>query len=495
MTKIIYSQTGNNIRGLLKTSMAFIMLVLYTSSVQAQQNKDEVVANLINAYGGDKLTSLNSISIQDRYKLFYTGQGVSPNRTEITKNNIELIIDFEHGRKSLTSWESKERGDRLTKTVFDGTKGRIYDLFHHTYDESAHFNFANTGASIIRSHDTLLAHLVWRAQSSVKYIGESNYLTVPHELLTVQMEAGPMLTLHINKETSLISKMTRSNPYYGEITYLFSNYKVTDGITHASDLQINIAGKPDLISVARKIEVNPNVESEFITPSNLNHRGETIDASKMTVHTLADNIYFVGQGHRFSLFIDVGEHFIAVGGHRGLKARYDAVIQKAGIEKPLKYQVVTHHHSDHLSGMTDASELGADFITVDAHVSSIQQALKKPISDDRFTLVNNGATFADGKVKVFNMPSTHSDQNLFVYLPKAKLIFVADHFSTDLKTGLPHADKGTVILRKQVDELQLDVERFVSSHGSRILTISDLHTVAASYSDGICPTDIWVCAE
>jgi glyoxylase-like metal-dependent hydrolase (beta-lactamase superfamily II) len=470
-----------------------IMLLANMSLGHAGEVEDRIISKVVEAYGAEALTKAKSITIHDNYKLLYTGQGVSPNFTEINKKNVSFTIDFEKQRKSIISWESSGRGTRLNKTVFDGKKATVYDLYHNTYDENEHINFESMGASIERSHDTLLAHLAWISKSTVEYKGEIIHRGAPHDLLKLRMATGHELTLHVNRQTGLISRMTRANAHVGEIAYVFSNYKVTGGVTYAADLQVNVAGNPELFSTFRKIEINPSLVNVFDKALGFELRGEVIDTSEMSVEVLADGVYFAGQGHRFSLFVDVGEYFIAAGGNSGLHARFEAVKKKAGVDKPLKYQVVTHHHSDHLEGLNDVTKLGTSFITVSEHIASIQASLEENISEDRFILVNNKAKYSNGMVEVFNMPSTHSDQNLLIYIPKAKLMFTADHFSTDLKMGLPNADKGTVILRNEITRLNLGVERFLGAHGPRVLTISDLHKAVDSYSKGRCPKGITVC--
>lgn len=478
-----------------KLTALVLTLLSATSIVQAGDKEDALIAKVAKAYGADALTAAKSLTIRDNYKRVYWEQGASPSFTEVIKNNVDFTIDFEGQRKSLTEWESSGRGTRLTQTVFDGEKGRIYDLFHRNYDAYGWLTYASVGGHIMRYHDTVLARLAWDTKETAKYAGETYYRGAAHDSLLVKMEAGPELTLHINRETGLISKAARTSAHAGEIVYAFSNHKVTDGVTYAADLQVNVAGEPDMISVARGIDVNPSLENVFTEPANFAYRGETIDSSEMSVRTLADGVYFAGQGYAFSLFVDAGDYFVGAGGNPGLGARFAAVQKETGLEKPLKYQVVTHHHSDHIAGMQNAAELGASFISVAEHMPPVQASLKEEVSADRFEFVSGKATIADGAVELYEMASTHSAQNLLVYVPAAKVMFVADHFSTDLKTGLPNADKGTVILRKKINDLQLDAATFLGAHGARILTIGDLHTVADSYAEGICPKGISVCAD
>lgn len=465
------------------------------SASQIEKTEKTIIDQMVKAYGGESLTRANSIAIHDNYKELYRDQGVNAGFTEIFKNNISLTIDYQRKRKSLTSWESKERGNRLTKTIFDGSTGRTYDLIHKKFNEDHNLSFASLGSSVIRSHDAALARFVWDNKNTAKSVGKTRYRNQPHEKLSIKMGAGPELILYINQQTGLISKVTRTNLRFGEITYVFTNHKTTQGVTFATDLQLNVAGEPYRISVSRKIEVNPSLKTAFNQPANFEATGETIDTSKMTVRQLGDGIYFAGQGHTYSLFIDAGTHFYATGGNAGLKDRFEAVKLESGIDKPLKYQVVTHHHSDHLSGMKDAAKLGASFITVAEHMASVQASLSKEVALNRFLLVDKKAIYANGTIEVYDIPSTHSRHNLMVYIPSQKLLFTADHFSTDLKSNLPNADKGTVALRKNIQELQLDVEKFLGAHGARILTNADFQVVVDSFAEEKCLGGMAICAE
>ena len=44
------------------------------------------------------------------------------------------------------------------------------------------------------------------------------------------------------------------------------------------------------------------------------------------------------------------------------------------VDRPLRYQVVTHHHSDHLGGIGEALDLGATLVTVAGNVEPITEA-------------------------------------------------------------------------------------------------------------------------
>ena len=96
------------------------------------------------------------------------------------------------------------------------------------------------------------------------------------------------------------------------------------------------------------------------------------------VKKLANNVYHAGKGRSFTLFINSDDYFIASGGHSGLTEAFKAVKDFSGIEKPLKFIISTHHHSEHIPSLREATALGEKIITVEQHLS----ALKKDIPEE-----------------------------------------------------------------------------------------------------------------
>ena len=264
MRKIIQATLRNNKAYFIK----FVAMLLIGNMflAQAEQIEDRIISKVVQAYGAEALIKAKSITVHDKKKFLYTNQGARSGFTEVNKNNISFTIDFENQRKSLVSWESSGRGNRLTKTVFDGERGFVYDLYHNTYYENDQLDFFNVGASIVLTHDTLLAHLAWKHKDTVEYAGEVIHRGAFHDLLKIKSPTGLELTLHIHRKSGFIARMTRTNSYVGEIVYVFSNHKNTTEITHSTDLQINIAGHPKFFSIDRKIEINPSLVNIFAKP-------------------------------------------------------------------------------------------------------------------------------------------------------------------------------------------------------------------------------------
>ncbi len=474
-------------------SRAVCAVVALTNVVNAGEKEDALIGKVVAAYGGKNLTSAKALTFNDQYKNFRVGQGYSAGEVDVELENTSLTIDFENKRKNLVTWRKISRGNFLSEYIHDGEAGHFLDHSTKTHSVNPNRDYNTVGGRIMRRIDTALVHLLSDATAETKYLGESIYRGKAHEKLSFKMAGGPELTLAFDKETGLLSRATQQSRHLGELTYVYSEHRKQDGITYASDTNLLVEGRPNVITRSRTIEVNSDLSHTFDLPSDYAAPGAWIDTSKMTVKKLADDVYFAGLNGAYSVFVDAGDHYVGVGGYAGLSGRLKTVQELAGNEKPLRDQILTHHHSDHLGGVNEVAELGANFVTVDANVEIIRDLLTSDVDDRRFIRVNNKQTFGNGKVEVYDITTAHAEHYLLYYVPSAKLVFSADHFFTDQETALPSAHNNMVTFRQAIEDLGIDVERFASAHAVRTLTIEELHAATDGYTEDACPEGLSVC--
>ncbi|NVJ98612.1 MAG: MBL fold metallo-hydrolase [Alphaproteobacteria bacterium] len=478
-----------------KTATAMCAVLAVTASSWAGEKEDTLINQVVEAYGGDALTSATSMTINDRFKVLAVGQSSNPAVMDIGINHVTLTVDFENGRKSVTNWNENRGGTFLNQVVHNGTSAHNINHLLKTTAENGNLPYAAVGGGIIRTTDVALVRLLMDARDSAVHDGEATYRGRKHEKLTFKMEGSPDLTVFVDAETGLLSKMERQNPQLGTLSYLFGKYKEEGGITYATDMNFLIAGQPNIISVSRDIDFNTKMDGAFDVPEGYASQGGNIDTSEMIARDLGNGVYYAGQNNGFSIFVDAGDHYVAAGGYPALPARLKAVQELAGNDKPLGKQIVTHHHSDHLGGMNEAAELGANFVTVADHVGPVRATLSGDVGDDRFELVNGRASYADGKVQVIDISTAHSEHYLLVYVPSANLVFSADHFSTNLESGLPPANNNMATFRTAIEALDMGALNFLGAHGSRMLTMDDLRKATDGFQVASCPAGFDICAD
>jgi glyoxylase-like metal-dependent hydrolase (beta-lactamase superfamily II) len=305
------------------------------------------------------------------------------------------------------------------------------------------------------------------------------------------------LTLYIDAQTSLISKMTRNNPQFGDLDYVFSGHEKRDGIYYATEMNFFIAGVPNLLSTYRNASFNFDVpEDTFSLPPGLSAEAERIDTSEMLVNKVSDRVFHIGQSGGFSIFIDTSAGIVAAGGYAALSARFDRFKEESNIHKPLAYQVVTHHHSDHIGGMGEAISLGAQLVTVDDNVQTIKDAVTPAPVDRDFLKTASRVTFGEGRnrVEVYEVSTIHAARFLVTYVPSEKMVFIADHMGSPFAQGTPVANAGTVDMLSALEGLDIDIRKIATAHNARIFSMQDMRDSVANYTPGECAGKRPVCS-
>jgi len=478
-----------------KSAAAGLAALCALAPAQAGEIEDAIVAKVTQAYGGDTLVTAKSITITDYGKSPWPGQNGSPGQPDFFRDNAELTIDFEGKRKSMLSWRVSRTGKDLDIFVFDGEKGRIYDVLNAKYSGEDWLNFESLGRSVVGASDTMIARTLADAQDSLAHDGDTPYRGALHHKLRVNAGTSAEYTLYINTQTGLISKRVRQHARVGEISHIFANHQKSGGVTFAQDMNFFVGGEARKISVERNIEINPSLADKFPDAAAYTPWGEPVDTAEMMVREVDFGVYHAGKGRSFTLFVDAGEYFIASGGQDALKASLEALQAQLETSKPLKYFILTHHHSEHLGVLADVAELGAALVTTADHLATAQAALPTALPDDKVTLVDGKASFGEGAVQVFDIATAHAEHYLLVYVPTAKLVFGEDHFEAPFKVGRPRVHKDMVTFRNSVRALGLDVAVYVDGHGPRALSADELNTAVDAYRDVTCPAGYRICAK
>ncbi len=425
-----------------KLMAAASCLAMMTPAVFAGDAEDALIEKIVAAYGGDVLAAAKSLTIVSDVRNVNTGQSADPAATSVGLSKSRLVIDYENQRQSFENWTKNRGGVFLNQALFDGETGYAINHGAGTSNVNANLTFGGIGGGTMRTLDTTLVKILLENRDNAIRGDEIMYGNRAHATMTFPMAGSPDLTIYVDSESGLISKMTRENPVVGTLQYIFSNHKTNDGVTYAGQSTFLVAGQPTTLTVDRMVSVNADLAGEFALPNGYREQGGNIDTSEMMVRELGEGVYYAGQNGGFSIFVDAGDHFVAAGGYAALPARFDAV--KA---------------------------------------------------DDRFELVDGTASFAGGKIQVFDISTAHSEHYLLVYVPSLGLVFSADHFSTNLEAGLPTPNNNMATFRTAVEALDLDIKGFIGAHGTRQLTMDDLRAATDGYRETECPGGRAICSN
>ncbi|MFC4348486.1 hypothetical protein ACFO5Q_11595 [Kordiimonas lipolytica] len=462
----------------LKVSRLAISVGLMVTSLAAYADAKEeaVIDKAVAAYGGDALLQLETLRINDTYKGFREGQSRIPSEIDQVSYQTSTTIDFKNSRKSMQSVGGVYvQGLYVQHAFFNGEKGYRIQHTAQTSSEDPWTSFARADRGLSWRLDIALVKLLADARTTATYKGEDTHRGKPQHLLAFKPEGYPEFTLYVDKASGLISKMTRPgrkpDSFY---SYVFSDYQKRGGFTFAADTYVMHDGKPDSLTVSRSLDFNADIDDAYTVPETYGTPAKMLDDSEMAVRRLADGVYHAGKNGGFSIFVDAGDYLIASGGYPGLEDRFNAVKAFAGTNKPLRYQIVTHHHDDHIAGLKDAARLGATFIVAEEHIDAVRAAVPTDLGTDRFLIAGDRSSYGKGLVEVVDIASWHANHNLVTYIPHAKLAFSADHFFSFAENGLPAPAEMYAEFKAALDGYGLDIKQLAAVHSGRVLSYEDL---------------------
>jgi hypothetical protein len=475
---------------ILKT-LTFASLAFAFSNVAFAGDAEDKVLSLVNqTYGIDKL---KSISIYSDLRFGWVGQGYTPGYVELPQMVKDLKIDLVNQRGSEESWGGPL--NNYNYRVFN-TKGGIghIDYGTKTYSIDEEGTYYRTFYGEIRSSDTLLAYELVKRPQDVVIKEQVSYLGMPHTVMTLSIPDWTPMDIFVNSTTGHITKMQRPSGY-GTLRYQFGDFKKTSGVTYAADLDFYVGKFFSEYVKERRIKVNSVRASTWKVDRGLTLEGEKVVRDEMSVNVISDIIKNVGVNGGYTSFIDAGDHIIAVGGSSGFKARWDAYQAEQDTErgqsKPLKHFIVTHHHADHIAGIKEGYDLGANIIVTEMAAQSVKDLIGETLIESRIDIMGKQKML--GPVEIYDIATSHVGSLALVYVPKSKTAIQVDHYDNDFIVGPSPANRASVTLHAEIERLNLDVETLVSLHGRKPDTWETFLTAIAAYDPSPCPTKRPIC--
>lgn len=475
---------------------ALMVCTTFTTNLFAGEQENQIIDKLVNAYGGEALITLNNYHILTKYRTPATGQSHSPELTEIGHSAISLLVETQSNKAVLDNWNTSRGGSFQGSTIGAGDKAYTLDYQRKTYGEAGSADPHIFAGGTIRTSDTVLVYEANKVREQAALSDDVLYMNRPHHVLTIPFPQSPDLNLYIDAQTFLISKMVRVNPQLGNLDYVFSDYKTDQGVTFASSASFSIAGLPTLISTERTLKINQNLdEKQFDLPEGFKPEAERVDTSELKSTKISDRVHHVGANGAFTLFINTEMGTVAAGAYAGISERYKYYKDQSDNHKPLTYQIVTHHHSDHIGGVGEAITLGAKIVTVESNTDVIADSISPRPNKSAFLNVESKASFGSGRsqVDIYDVSTIHSHSFLLTYIAADKTIFIADHFGSPFASGTPSANLSTVDMLAAIDALNLDVKKITTAHNARVFTIQDMRKSVAEYKPTQCSANRPVC--
>jgi glyoxylase-like metal-dependent hydrolase (beta-lactamase superfamily II) len=292
-------------------------------------------------------------------------------------------------------------------------------------------------------------------------------------------------------KTNLVERVESwvDSPVLGDMAVVttYGDYKDFAGVMAPTRVRQSAGGHPILDMTVSEVKVNAG---GVAAPAAIREPTEPVKIEKA-----ADGVWFVAGASHHSVAVEMRDHVILfecpLGDTRTLAA-IDAV-KKAIPGKPIRYAVNTHHHFDHSGGLRACAAEGATIVTHAMNKPYFEQAYAAPRTLEPDALARSGKKAAfvtfegkhvltDGQ-RVLELhhvkDNAHNDALIIGYLPKEKILLVADAFSPrEPITDVPKLlSPFTTNLWANLQQLKLDVETVLPIHG-RMVKVEELRLSA-----------------
>jgi glyoxylase-like metal-dependent hydrolase (beta-lactamase superfamily II) len=271
------------------------------------------------------------------------------------------------------------------------------------------------------------------------------------------------------------------NPLLGDMAVVthYADYKDFGGVKFPTRIVRTAGGFPALEATVSEVKVNAGPVAAFpaVSPA----------TSDVKIDKAADGIWHLTGGSHHSVAIEMADHVVLFESPLG-DARatvvFDAV-KKTVPGKPIRAVVATHHHFDHSGGLRAAAAEDIAIVSHESNQPYFKEAYAAPrtLAPDKlarsgktakFQPVGDKLVLGDGKRTlelhhVKGQPHVHGMR--IGYLPKEKILMVADAFSprgTPITKVPDQLNPNTVNLWFNVVRLNVDVDTVLPIHGRAV---------------------------
>jgi glyoxylase-like metal-dependent hydrolase (beta-lactamase superfamily II) len=337
-------------------------------------------------------------------------------------------------------------------------------------------DFATTSGPFKRITPALLVRTLQDRAANAYYLGETEVGGKDYDVVGFSMTVGPAISLYFDKEDHLLRRSERIFPQVGLVQYEFLDYESIDGIPFNRVYKLFLNGDPNVEQKNVRIKINNPLTELMVVDANLQSIPE-VEPEPLTRQEVADGVWLIGGNNTYAMFVDMGDYIFAAGGTAGIPDRIESLREVVG-GKPIRYGMLTHHHFDHVMGVSAYETEGATLIAAAAHEKVTRRAaedgdaLKVKLVKDRMTLEGDRRS-----VQIIDIgPTAHTEHLLVAYLPEEGILFEADHFTLPRVGPIPPAVTSTKTFAEALGRQELGVKLIFTAHSPKGATMDDLRT-------------------
>ena len=435
-----------------------------------------IIEAAVAAHGGeDKLGKLNTLIVEFESVNYSVDQsrGTEPpwdTNESSGFNAVDLDNTTFVNRANVTGGGFEADGG----TIINGDESYQLDFRAGTVAKIAEPDFDTTSGPFVRVTPALLVRTLQDRAANAYYLGEASVDGKDYDVVGFSMTVGPAISMYFDKKNHLLRRSERIFTGFGLVQYEFLDYETIDGMPFNRTFNLFLNGELNIERKNLSTKVNQPLDPLMVVDARLDSIPEQ-QPDPLTRQEIADGVWLIGGNNTYAMFIDMGEYVFAAGGTAGIPERIESLRDVVG-DKPLKYGMLTHHHSDHVLGVAAYESEGATLIAAAAHEQVARRAaedgdaLKVKLVEDRMTLEGANRT-----VEIIDIgPTAHTEHLLVAYLPEEGILFEADHFTMPRVGPVRPAVTSTRSFAEALSREELGVKMIYSAHSPRAGTMDDL---------------------
>ena len=466
-----------------------------TPSQHSYLQARKVLDDALEAHGGvEALRSIKDFTLKEKGTTYARFQSATPDLPFSTGTTEEtLIVDTDRG---LVFDELKTVGggfNNWTITVVKGTESQAFDMWSKTATPVVNPSINNFRPQMRRMPHVVVLEALDRA-STLRWLGESELGGKKLKAVSVLRPDNQQLTLYFDAQTNLLSRYEYlyADPIVGDavIAQSYPAYRTLGKVKVPNGRVLYNSGGAVQEIEYTDVQINTRpAENIFSGPAGF----EKLAAPPATppppaVSKIADDVYVLnglaGGTHNI-MFVAFNDHVLVLEAPEQIIFGANSVQALAKIKetvpgKPIKYLVLTHHHSDHIGGFRDYIAEGATIVTTEGNKTFLEKVattestlLPKVKGKLLIETMTKKRIFQDDKhvVELYDIgPNPHAKEMIVAYLPKQKILFQADLFNPAANGSIPIAQDVTISFFDRLEQLGLDVEKIYGVHGRATTT-------------------------
>lgn len=468
---------------------------------RSYQQARRVLDDAIEAHGGvEAMRAVKDFTLKEKGKVYARFQSPTAEQPFATGNSEEtVIVDTERGFVYDDLKTTNPGFNNWVKTVIKGNEGQTYDMWSKTATPIVNASANNFRPQMRRLPHVVLLEALDRA-ATLRWLGEDEIAGRKQKVISVLRPDNQQLSLSFDAQTNLLTRYgyLYADPITGdsEIAQTYSGYRTVGKLKlPAARALYNSGGVVQEVEYT-DLQLNTKpAESMFTEPEGF----EKLAAPPATppppaVVKIAEDVYVLNGlagGTHNVLFVAFNDHILVMEAPEQILYNSNSVqaltkIKETVPGKPIKYLVLSHHHSDHAGGFREYVAEGTTIVTTTNTKVLIEKAVNESsllpkLRQNKLTIEtiqNKKRVFQDDKhvVEIYDIgPNPHANEILVAYLPKEKILFQADLVNTAPNGTIPIAQDTTVSFSERLQQLGLQVEKIYGVHG-RATTPQELQT-------------------